>query len=379
MSPMNKLTRQELYELAWTAPMSKLADRFGLSGPGLKKICDRHQIPTPGRGYWQKVRHGKRVRKKPLPDLPEGEESRPIQLGSPSTETASSDQLADLSGPVADQRRIENQKENKISVPDHLRGSHPLIRETREAWKAGRSRRGRTCRSRSRPVLNIRVSKDSQRRVLLIMNALLNALEKRDFPLRIANEKSKSPTVVTVHGEDVEFCLEERRKQVERTADEIERTVFSWEEERTFYDLEYTGRLTLKIESWQARGGRRSWTDGKIQRIENCLNDFIVALVRTSESIKEWKRRHAEQERQRELKRERRLEEQRKQELKQKRVEAIQSQIEAWRLSQDIRLYSEAYGQAMDNAQNLSSGPDLNSDQWLAWMLRYADEIDPFS
>lgn len=83
--------------------------------------------------------------------------------------------------------------------------------------------------------------------------------------------------------------------------------VFSWEEERTFYDLEYTGRLTLKIESWQARGGRRSWTDGKIQRLEHCLNDFIVALVRTSESIEEWKRRHAEQERQRELERENRL------------------------------------------------------------------------
>ena len=173
--------------------------------------------------------------------------------------------------------------------------------------------------------------------------------------------------------------MEERRQQVERTADEVERTVFSWEEERTFYDLEYTGRLTLKIQSWQARGGRRSWTDGKVQRVEHCLNDFIVALMRTSESIKEWRRRHAERERRRELERERRLEKQRIQELRKRRMETIREHIEAWRLSHDIRRYSRAYRRAMSGVQNVPSGPAFTSDQWLTWMLDYADDIDPFT
>ena len=45
------LTRDELHKLAWETPMSKLAERFGLSGNGLAKICRRLDIPYPPRGY----------------------------------------------------------------------------------------------------------------------------------------------------------------------------------------------------------------------------------------------------------------------------------------------------------------------------------------
>lgn len=45
------LTRKDLYELVWSVPMIKLADRFGLSDVGLKKKCRRHDIPVPPRGF----------------------------------------------------------------------------------------------------------------------------------------------------------------------------------------------------------------------------------------------------------------------------------------------------------------------------------------
>jgi hypothetical protein len=32
--------------------MSKLAQEFGLSDAGLKKVCRRNGISTPGLGYW---------------------------------------------------------------------------------------------------------------------------------------------------------------------------------------------------------------------------------------------------------------------------------------------------------------------------------------
>src|SRR5262249_51342656 len=59
---MPTLTRQELYDLVWATPMAKLAESFGLSDVGLAKICDRHRIPTPPRGYWAKKNAGKKVK-----------------------------------------------------------------------------------------------------------------------------------------------------------------------------------------------------------------------------------------------------------------------------------------------------------------------------
>lgn len=61
------LTRQELYELVWAEPMSKLAERFDISDRGLAKICSRASVPVPERGYWARVQAGQERDKTPLP------------------------------------------------------------------------------------------------------------------------------------------------------------------------------------------------------------------------------------------------------------------------------------------------------------------------
>jgi hypothetical protein len=59
-------TRQELYDLVWSVPLIKLAARFGVSGRGLAKICERAGVPVPKPGYWTKVRAGQQIAKVPL-------------------------------------------------------------------------------------------------------------------------------------------------------------------------------------------------------------------------------------------------------------------------------------------------------------------------
>ncbi len=61
------ITRDELYKLVWSNPVSKLAERFGLSDKGLAKKCARHNIPCPPLGYWAKKQHGHEPPKTPLP------------------------------------------------------------------------------------------------------------------------------------------------------------------------------------------------------------------------------------------------------------------------------------------------------------------------
>ena len=61
------LSRKELYERVWSEALGKLAQSFGLSDNGLRKRCRAMQVPTPPRGYWQRVARGQRARRMPLP------------------------------------------------------------------------------------------------------------------------------------------------------------------------------------------------------------------------------------------------------------------------------------------------------------------------
>jgi hypothetical protein len=61
MGKYQEFTRKELYDLVWSTPMTKLAKLFGISDVGLRKICVKHNIPTPPLGYWAKLSFGKPV------------------------------------------------------------------------------------------------------------------------------------------------------------------------------------------------------------------------------------------------------------------------------------------------------------------------------
>ena len=63
-----KISRSELYELVWSEPKTNLAEKFGVSGVVLTKVCKKHEIPYPAAGYWVKKQHGKEVPKTPLPN-----------------------------------------------------------------------------------------------------------------------------------------------------------------------------------------------------------------------------------------------------------------------------------------------------------------------
>src|SRR5271163_3673434 len=57
-----RLTRQAMFDLVWSKPMTKVAEGFGISDVALKKICDKHRVPTPSRGYWARKAAGQRVK-----------------------------------------------------------------------------------------------------------------------------------------------------------------------------------------------------------------------------------------------------------------------------------------------------------------------------
>lgn len=67
------MKRSELHALVWSEPINTLAPHLGMTGTGLAKLCRRHAIPIPARGYWQRRDAGQPVHPSPLPEQAEDE------------------------------------------------------------------------------------------------------------------------------------------------------------------------------------------------------------------------------------------------------------------------------------------------------------------
>jgi hypothetical protein len=61
------LTRESLYELVWSEPMSQLAKEFGITDVALAKRCRVVDVPIPYRGYWARKAAGQNPPQLPLP------------------------------------------------------------------------------------------------------------------------------------------------------------------------------------------------------------------------------------------------------------------------------------------------------------------------
>lgn len=60
MTRTNVITREDLYELVWSTPMIKVAEKFDVSGIYLARVCAALRVPRPERGYWAKLAVGGR-------------------------------------------------------------------------------------------------------------------------------------------------------------------------------------------------------------------------------------------------------------------------------------------------------------------------------
>jgi hypothetical protein len=66
--------RETLYKEVWAGPMTTVAERYGTFSTRLGKICGQLNVPRPPRGYWAKLRAGKKPPRQPLPKALPGDE-----------------------------------------------------------------------------------------------------------------------------------------------------------------------------------------------------------------------------------------------------------------------------------------------------------------
>ena len=370
--PYKKITykRNGLYDQVWSEPMTKLAPKYGLSDNGLRKICKKLNIPLPPIGYWAKLQYGKAASRPSLPpakkneytverwiaDIPELDE----------TEKTEVQKIIDL---------IEG-AENLIQVSDKLRNSHPYVKQTQDALKdAGQTEYGILL---NWPVkyLDISVSKNQLGRALRIMDAVIKSLEKKDYPVTMGGHQDE--TYVTIFGEKIRFGIREPSNQRDRAPTAEEKS--NHERYPSLYRGKWTefipcGRLSLLIKEYPD-GIRKTWSDGKKQDIENCLNDFLIGLIRV-----------AEQKRARTIERERKAEEKREWERQrdekiilikeeEARIKKLEKDAMNWNKSRQIREYLVTLKKDTINKQS-ERGGDSDLEKWFKWAEQQADRLDP--
>jgi hypothetical protein len=121
---------------------------------------------------------------------------------------------------------------------------------------------------------------------------------------------------------------------------------------------------------------RRNWNDLVHQRVENCLNRFIAAMVKVAEREKADRIEAERREREWQEQTRRREEEARRIAEEKARVEDLDAKASAWRKSQLLREYVAAVEHA--SAQRFGQiDPDSELGRWLTWAKSRADQVDP--
>lgn len=206
---MEILTREQLYELVWSEPVSDLAERLGASGRGLAKQCRRANIPVPPPGYWAKLDAGQTVERPRLPTdsltsvnvVAVGKREFPAWNHLPKPETLA---MVAVTAPAVpddiDELRTEwRTKLKRVSIPSVSRNAHPLIASITERDAKRKESRW------SYGYVNL-TSRFEKRRIRLL-NALFLALERMGGSIRVGDDRGRDLSVA-IRGTAVPFRMD---------------------------------------------------------------------------------------------------------------------------------------------------------------------------
>jgi hypothetical protein len=408
------LSREDLYELAWSKPILELAKDFGISDVGLAKRCKRLGIPLPGRGYWARVDAGQSPYRPKLPKREEQWHDQSALTVAPSQFTPVEATLATLSSTLPERedssavsaRIAALALEQAATIPETLAA---VKRTAIDAKAIGRRDLTFAKAERNGPIVPMSVTESSLKRALLLADQLLRAAESLSWTFgesvilkkkaaeeaerirsqygRHAPPEAPKPEFAEgrlwVEGEEISFRIEEKLREEPRvpTAAELAREKREWGYHAPRKASVATGHLRvvrLDLE-YRYRGPQRhSWYDRKGKPVEDQIKDILLGFY---ELALMEKNRRAEAEREaREQAEQKRLAEERaaRQEANAKLIKQLETDAGAYHRARYLRRYIRAArrrvaGSTID-ASYLSSTID-----YLAWAERYVEQLDPLS
>jgi hypothetical protein len=355
------ISREDLYRQMWQTPASRLCTQYGITGRGLKKICDRLNVPSPPRGYWARLAAGKRIKQTPLPDAAPGAVLK-VTITPSISETPAAPAL---DTETTEKLQAARAAAAEITVPAKLSRPHPAI----AAW-IGRHQReiahDRTVwgRTLTEPFTKL------ERRQQPILSTLFKAAEKLGY--KVKGEPPYKMSLETGRN-TIAFRLRERIKQVRRRLTPEEKTQRYYSDQEWTQERFTTGELVLSIDTWIGRGLPRQWRDGE-QSLEQQIPDVVAVLAVVGPILEEW-RLQAEAAERRRREEMRRYEEKQKRDQDSNRWRRFIEFAEAWREAQLAGDFIKVIGQQSTDREVLYDGK--SAADWLAWAQERRNALDP--
>lgn len=178
------VSREDLYELVWSRPMTQVAEKFSVSGSYMARVCSVLNVPRPERGYWAKLEVGKASGH---PGLPEALPGTPLfwsQEGDPLPPRVRA-VTATSAPPQPRVRRV-------------IAGIHGLIQGAKQHYEKGyKVEEGQLLRPYKRQLVDVTASSAGLEKALAFANNLFNALETKGHHVRFAlsNEQFRRPHI----------------------------------------------------------------------------------------------------------------------------------------------------------------------------------------
>lgn len=363
-----RISREDLYEKVWNAPLRKLAPKFGLSDVGLAKICKRHSIPLPGLGYWTRVQFGKNPKREPLPEIAKPARNQTEIVIQPTPANAISQNV----------NNTVKAEPLRIQLSDTEPISHPLAVRTQKMMShATKDQRGILI-PKNGSVSHISVSDATLSRALRILSGLLRVLEEQNFKIKWATDQGSHLCIVALD-EELGLAVSEKIDAVPHslTEQELARQKRGQWIYPPKWDYRSTGRLRLSIEG-SPQGIRHSWGDGAEQRVENCIGKFIASLPIVAEARKRERDERQRREQEWQEWRKRQEEERARQEEHQRRGEVLTKLAEEWNGAQRIREFAEAFAKASSQFCRTVAGK-REAELFFVAAMEHADSIDPLN
>jgi len=176
----------------------------------------------------------------------------------------------------------------------------------------------------------------------------------------------------------IQISFEEPVRKVERVLTPHEKKDLEKHPWMSFEKYKYvpSGELVLKINNVYWGNIRHSWADGKKARLENCLNDFVIGLIKASSVLRSKDLQEEIERQEREEIERRRTEKERVIQEEKERVFALLQDVKNWHTSKQIREYIEAVKEQAIR-DNGTVTPDSELGKWLTWATQQADYLDP--
>lgn len=389
MKKPTTIHRNQLYKEIWKEPASKVADRYGISGSMIARVCKALNVPRPERGYWAKLKHGHKVEKPPLPELERGQKHR-WQIN---TINVSSQKDVSVAKEAVAESILDPEVERILTAELE---EHRAVRDTRKALKKQKPDQcGVVSPRRKWKHLRVDVSEEQLERALTFLNRFLHLCENQG--LKVACKISKNPAEETdpyswrhdwVSGEifiqDKDLKLSFSLRELELRVLSKEKPKQAWES-RNYESISASGKLEFILHTEYKIGGQTRWKDGKIKRIEDSLEMMPCQVVNHFEA----ERKAKERERLREIQRKEEEEQRRfvadfnhsrdtQKTLEDKTVSRLTKEANGLAQVDALRRYIEACDHRVLELQQQGVEISTEDQLRLRWMKARLDMLDPF-